>query len=126
MLHREGIDPRKDLGGIVLSGDHFKALRDLAAGKCVAAAVSSMELADAPRQGLPADDFIVLARSGELPPVALVARDDVPASLRESIRRAMHTAMDAGVFDQEADLSEQMGTFVECKDADYDLVRELD
>lgn len=126
LLVQAGYDVAEDLAQERFLGDHFKVLRAIHAGTCDAGAVSSMQFADGPRQGIPTDDLQVVARSAPLPPIAFVARADLGGPLLEQLQQAVAEADADGSFTRETELSEEMGHFGEVADEDYDVIRDID
>jgi len=87
-LREAGLVPDEDVQA-VLSGDHAGAMRDLAAGKCDAAAVYSGAYLAARQQGIAVGRLRVLAITGRVPQDALVAAPDMPAEQVKALRSAL-------------------------------------
>jgi len=90
MLIAAGLDPVKDLGGIVLAGSHANSLKALGEGQVEACAASFDSFEKAVKQGaVDATKIRVLAKSEPIPhpPLAMNPRlaPEVKAKLRESL-----------------------------------------
>jgi phosphate/phosphite/phosphonate ABC transporter binding protein len=88
-LRRRGLDPEKIFAAVRFSGNHTDALRDLVAGRCDAAAVSSGALFSAPGHGVPTSRLRVLAITGQCPLDVVAAAPQLAPPLREALRRAL-------------------------------------
>jgi phosphate/phosphite/phosphonate ABC transporter binding protein len=88
-LRRQGLDPDQLFGGVRFSGNHTAALRDLIAGRCDAAAVSSGALFSAPSMGVPTSRLRVLAITGQCPFDVVAAAPSLPEPVQQSLRRAL-------------------------------------
>lgn len=107
------------------SGDHYNVLRDILDGRCDAGAVSSMQLADAPRQAIDVDELVIAAVSEPLPPMAVVAHPSVPASMRRRLRNAVLSPEADAMVGREMGLSEELATFRAVDDDAYDIIRRI-
>ena len=87
-MRKAGLDPDKDVR-IVISGDHLAAMRDLASGRCDAAAVYSGAYLSARKEGIAVGKLRLLAVTGQVPQDTLVAGPDVPAADVKRVRDAV-------------------------------------
>jgi phosphonate transport system substrate-binding protein len=89
MLLAVGVDPRRDLSRVVLTGSHSSALQAVAERRVDAAAASltSYERALGARL-IAANQVRILARSEPIPNPFLAMRSDLPAPLKEQLRAA--------------------------------------
>jgi phosphate/phosphite/phosphonate ABC transporter binding protein len=87
-MRKAGLAPDQDVRS-VLSGDHAAAMRDLAAGKCDAAAVYSGAYLTARQQGIAVGRLRVLAITGRVPQDAMVAAPAMPAEDVKALRAAL-------------------------------------
>ncbi|MBK8257994.1 MAG: PhnD/SsuA/transferrin family substrate-binding protein [Polyangiaceae bacterium] len=87
-MRKANVVPDKDVQSIV-SGDHIAAMRDLAAGKCDAAAVYSGAFLTARQEGIPVGRLRVLAITGRVPQDAVVASPSMPSDEMHALRSAL-------------------------------------
>jgi phosphonate transport system substrate-binding protein len=87
-MRKAGLDPDTDVS-MVISGDHLAALRDLAAGKCDAAAVYSGAFLSARKDGIAVGQLRILAITGRVPQDTLVASPNLPAEVVAKLRDAL-------------------------------------
>lgn len=87
-LRNAGLDPDRDVS-IVISGDHFAAMRDLAGGKCDAASVYSGAYMSGRKEGIPVGTLRLLAITGRVPQDLLAASPTMPAAEVERLRKTL-------------------------------------
>ncbi len=123
-MRKAGLAPDKDVVA-VLSGDHVAAMRDLAAGKCDAAAVYSGAYLTARQQGIAVGRLRVLAITGRVPQDALVAAPGMPEGEMKALRAALLR------FDPQRDIDagrigDVLGItgFAEFRWTEFDAIRE--
>jgi serine/threonine-protein kinase len=89
MLRRAGLDPRTFFASHQFSGDHYRALRDLLAGRCDAAAVASSSYHAAGSQGIAVGELRVLARSQPLPYGVYCASSRLDRALARRLKQVL-------------------------------------
>ncbi len=123
-MRKAGLAPDKDVNS-VMSGDHVAAMRDLAAGKCDAAAVYSGAYLTARQQGIAVGRLRVLAITGRVPQDALVASPNMPAAEVDALRSALlhfepQRDIDAGRIGDVLGIT----GFAEFRTSEFDSIRE--
>ncbi len=123
-MREAGLVPDRDVQAI-FSGDHVAAMRDLAAGKCDAAAVYSGAYLTARQQGIAVGGLRVLAITGRVPQDAMVAAPGMPADQVKALRSALlrfepQRDIDAGRI---GDVLAITG-FAELHTTEFDVIRE--
>ena len=123
-LRKAGLDPNKDVKAVI-SGDHIAAMRDLAAGKCDAAAVYSGAFLTARQEGIAVGRLRVMAITGRVPQDALVAAPGMSAEDVQRLRAALlgfepNRDIDAGR------IGEVLGItgFADFQTAEFNAIRE--
>lgn len=92
ILLREGIDPARDLGSILLTGSHGNSLKALSLGQVECAAAPFESYIKAVRQGILDPRTIrILAKSDPIPNPPLVVSQRVSPELRRLLRETLHT-----------------------------------
>jgi serine/threonine-protein kinase len=123
-MRKAGLVPDTDVKA-VMSGDHVAAMRDLAAGKCDAAAVYSGAYLTARQQGIAVGRLRVLAVTGRVPQDALVAAPGMPEAEMKALRAALlrfepQRDIDAGRIGDVLGIT----GFAEFRTAEFDAIRE--
>jgi phosphonate transport system substrate-binding protein len=129
-LHSVGIDPEKDFGKVVFTGNHLTSIMSIKSGKVDAGPVMNQVLI--PRLielgKLAPDDLRVLWTSDPIPESPICVHNTLSASLQEKIRQA-HLDMqqkDPALWKQYTMLYHHPNmTFVPIKDSDYDGLRKF-
>jgi len=92
MLIAAGVDPARDLGGVVMAGSHANSLKALQEGHVDAAAASFDSFEKAVAQGaIKADELRVLAKSDPIPYPPLAMHPKLPPDLKAKLKKAFHT-----------------------------------
>jgi phosphonate transport system substrate-binding protein len=129
-LQSIGINPDKDFGKVVFSGNHLASVMAIKAGKVDAGPVMKQVLI--PRLialgKLAPDDLRVLWTSDPIPDSPICVRKSLPGPLKEKIRQAL-LAMpqkDPPLFNAFKELYRRpYMTFVPAQDSDYDGLRKF-
>lgn len=89
MLLAAGVDPRRDLGRVLLTGAHSAALQAVADGRVEVAAAALISYERALNQGIvQAGQLRLLARSDPIPNPFLAMRKGLPAETKAALREA--------------------------------------
>ncbi len=125
-MRKAGLDPDKDLGGAVRSGNHMQVLRDLLAGKCDVGGVYSGVYQTAAQSGVPTAQLRILAVTGRVPQDSITAGPRTPEADKRLIEKAL-LAFDPKVHLGSADLGqlEKISGFAKGSDEAYAAIREL-
>lgn len=92
MLIAAGIDPARDLGGVVMAGSHANSLKALQEGHVDAAAASFDSFEKAVAQGvIKGDELRVLAKSEPIPYPPLAMHPKLSPELKAKLKKAFHT-----------------------------------
>ena len=126
MLRRAGLDPDRDLGPVIFTGDHERVVSMLMRGDCEVAGSSSTAITQwAEEAGIAPAAFRILAASDSIPGDALVARpgltDEELGGLRAAVDRIVRGTAE-GRYRGDREIS----GLVAAEDADYDIVRSID
>lgn len=89
MLRKAGHDPDSFFSSVQFSGNHFRALRDLIAGRCDVATVTSPAYLTASEEGFDLSEFRILQVSSPLPNGVFCAGSQMPSGLVKQIRKAL-------------------------------------
>lgn len=89
MVRKAGRDPDEFFESAQFSGNHVRALRDLLAGRCDVAAVTSPTYLSAGVQGVSVAEIRILQVSPSLPNGVICASERLPRPLVERLRRAL-------------------------------------
>ncbi|MEZ4302787.1 MAG: PhnD/SsuA/transferrin family substrate-binding protein, partial [Polyangiaceae bacterium] len=123
-MRKAKVIPDKDVRSVI-SGDHLAAMRDLAAGKCDAAAVYSGAYLTARQEGVAVGQLRVMAITGRVPQDVLVGAPTVSAGDMKALHEALlhfepRRDIDAGA------IGEVLGItgFAEIKDSEFDAIRD--
>lgn len=93
MLIAAGVDPARDLGGVVMAGSHANSLSALQEGRVDVAAASFDSFEKAVAQGaIKASEIRVLAKSEPIPYPPLAMHPKLPAEIKAKLKKAFHTA----------------------------------
>ena len=88
-LRKVGIDPDRDLGGALISGNHMQSMRDLIAGKCDVAGTFSNAYRTADEAGIAVTTLRVLGLTGRAPHDAWCSGPGTEPAEIESMRKAL-------------------------------------
>ncbi len=88
-IRRAGYDPDTFFSEIIMSGDHFQALRDLTADKCDATATYSGAFLSGDEFGIRTGQIRQLAITGYIPQDVMVAGAEIEPVIRQKIQRAV-------------------------------------
>lgn len=88
-LKSRGHDPDEFISEIVWSGSHQDVLKDLVAGKCIAAATYDGNVETASKYGVDTEQLEVFASTGKTPNEAIVAGPDVDPALATALQAAL-------------------------------------
>jgi phosphate/phosphite/phosphonate ABC transporter binding protein len=89
MVRKAGQDPDRFFASHQFSGDHYRALQDLLAGRCDVASVASGSYRSAERQGIPVQQLRILRTSAPMPFGVYCASSKVPRAVARRLRRAL-------------------------------------
>jgi phosphate/phosphite/phosphonate ABC transporter binding protein len=126
MLRRAGLDPDRDLGPVVFTGDHERVVAMVLRGDCELAGSSSTAITQwAEEAGIAPASFRILAASDSIPGDALVARPGLADEELRGLRAAVEGVI-RGTAEGRYRGDREFSGLVAADDADYDIVRSLD
>jgi len=118
MLIKKGINP-SSFAKTMFLGSHDKVIRAVLNGDVDAGATFNEAMDFARDQGLPVDKLEIIANTGAIPREAIAARSTMPAALQEKLKRALVE------FKKPSGFQNPIDGFTECKDSNYDIVRNV-
>jgi phosphonate transport system substrate-binding protein len=120
MMTKNGLDPDKDVQGS-FAGGHDASAQAVVQGKVQAGAVANFILDKMIREGtIKESDFVVIAKSDNIPNVPIAISTKISASDREIIKKAFIKIRDASAL-----TAFNTAGFQEVSDKDYDGLREV-
>jgi phosphate/phosphite/phosphonate ABC transporter binding protein len=91
MLRKAGHDPDHFFSAHQFSGDHYRALRDLLAGRCDVAALASSSYLAAGQMGITIAEARILAISSSLPHGVYTASSKIPTEVTRKLKKILLT-----------------------------------
>lgn len=88
-LLNRGINPFRHFQLVEFAGNHRACLEGLFAGRYDLVATFSGAIRDARQAGQPAGELVIVAKAGRIPYDAYCARADLPAGVKQALRRAL-------------------------------------
>src|SRR5499427_4984766 len=120
-----GIDPKKYFSKITFSGSHEASILAVANKKVEIASTNLPDFQQLTREGkVPRGALRVIWVSRLIPNDPIVARKDLPASLRQAVQESLVT-MKARHPDAFKEIGAWVGNFVKADEAKYQVVREM-
>jgi len=120
-----GVDPRKHFAKVTFSGSHEASILAVANKKVDVAATNLPDLQQLTRENkVPRGGLRVIWVSRLIPNDPVVARKDLPASLRLAVQESLVT-MKARHPDAFKEIGAWVGNFVKADEAKYQVVREM-
>ncbi|MGI6151824.1 MAG: phosphate/phosphite/phosphonate ABC transporter substrate-binding protein, partial [Christensenellales bacterium] len=118
LLVKKNIDPQSFSKTLFL-GSHDKVIRAVLAGDVDAGATFNEAMDFAKQQGLPVDTLEIIADTGAIPREAIAAKSSMPAAMQEKLKKALIE------FRKPEGFVSPIDGFTECKDSNYDIVRNV-
>ena len=118
-IRQAGLDPNKDLGKVTFAGSHDNVIKGVLAGDFDAGATYNEAYEKAEKNGVDVKKLRIISKTGNIQKDAIAFSKRLKPELLEKIGKAFVE------FDNFAGLNTPVTGFVEGKDSNYDLIREV-
>lgn len=118
-IRQAGLNPDRDLGTITFAGSHDNVIKGVLAGEFAAGATYNEAFEKAEKEGVDTSKLRIISKTGNIQKDAIAFSKNLSPELLEKIKQAF-----VGFNDFQG-LSTPVTGFVEGKDSNYDLIREV-
>jgi len=126
LLIEGGLNPLSEFKSIRFSGSHERSIQLLLTGEVDAAAVYSGAMSVVKRMGNDVSDIRIIAQTDRIPYDAFCAGVNVPADVRDRVRKALLSLDTRTEQGREALPSTiRINGFIQANDSDYDSIRRI-
>ncbi len=118
-IRQAGLDPNRDLGNITFAGSHDNVIKGVLSGDFDAGATYNEAFEKAEKNGVDVSKLKIISKTGNIQKDAIAFSKRLSPELLAKIGKAFVE------FDDFAGLNTPVTGFVEGKDSNYDLIREV-
>ena len=118
-IKQAGLNPERDLGNITFAGSHDNVIKGVLSGDFAAGATYNEAFDKAKKNGIDTSKLKIISKTGNIQKDAIAFSKRLSPELLEKIGQAFVS------FDNFSGLNTPVTGFVEGKDSNYDLIREV-
>ena len=118
-IRQAGLDPDRDLRSITFAGSHDNVIKGVLAGDFAAGATYNEAYEKAEKSGVDVSKLLIISKTGNIQKDAIAFSKKLSPELLDKIKKAFAS------FDNFAGLNSPVTGFVEGKDSNYDLIRQV-